>query len=273
VKQCWAAGDDAVSQNLRFFIGLRNLIEHADAPTVDLDIFGECQALLFNFEATLAREFGDRYSLNASLALSLQFSHTMDDAARRSVRTQFKLAPRDLRRYIDAFRGALSTDVLNDMKYSYKVFLVPMIGNHRTKDALAVEFLHFDPNDPDQDRAVVLIKAKNVPTTNSGLLSATEVVRAVSAQIAPKRLNTNSHAAACRFWAVRPGKRATDPSACDTTYCVYDVRHRDYAYTPAWVAFLVEQLRDDAVFQNATARPEVTKGSSVRVPPFLQAGH
>jgi hypothetical protein len=270
LRQCWAGNDDAVSQNLRFFIGLRDIIEHADAPEVDLDIFGECQALLFNFESVLVREFGNRYSLNASLAMALQFSERISDEARRSVQKQFKLVSRDLRRYIDAFRGALSTDVLNDMKYSYKVFLIPMTGNHRSKDMLAIEFMPYDPTDLEQDRIVTLIKPRTISIVNADLFKPMAVIREVSMRITPRKLNNNIHAAAYRYWGVRPDDGAIDPTVCDSRYCSYDKWNHNYIYTRAWIEFLVEQFRDESTFNMIAARVRRGRRGQQAVPDFLR---
>jgi hypothetical protein len=72
--------DTAIVKNLEFFIGLRNKIEHRSLPELDEFVFGECQALLFNFEDVLRQVFGREQSLVNSLALALQFSHLRDDA-------------------------------------------------------------------------------------------------------------------------------------------------------------------------------------------------
>lgn len=64
---------DGVVANLNFFIGIRNKIEHRywDSSTLDILLFGECQSLLYNYENLLVELFGNDYSLNMSLALSL----------------------------------------------------------------------------------------------------------------------------------------------------------------------------------------------------------
>lgn len=68
---------EPVKKNLEFFIRLRNKIEHRhiDKREVDVLIFGECQALLYNFENTLINLFGEQYALSESLVYTLQFSH------------------------------------------------------------------------------------------------------------------------------------------------------------------------------------------------------
>lgn len=67
---------EAVFKNLNFFIKLRNKIEHSflDKGKLDAIIFGECQALLYNFENALELFFGKEYCINENLAFSLQFS-------------------------------------------------------------------------------------------------------------------------------------------------------------------------------------------------------
>lgn len=59
---------NAVRINLEFFILLRNKIEHKSLPEIDTDIFGECQAMLLNFDELIERQFGIRYCLKESLS-------------------------------------------------------------------------------------------------------------------------------------------------------------------------------------------------------------
>lgn len=85
---------DPVVANLRFFIGIRNKIEHRywDSSSLDILLFGECQALLFNYESFLVALFGEEYSSNTCLSYALQFSHPK---AKEQLQAQ-----RDLRRRI-----------------------------------------------------------------------------------------------------------------------------------------------------------------------------
>ena len=75
----------AVMANIQFFIGIRNKIEHRhyDSSDLDINLFGECQSLLYNYEKLLLNLFGTNYSLNASLAYSLQFSQLLSDSLYR----------------------------------------------------------------------------------------------------------------------------------------------------------------------------------------------
>lgn len=53
VKQFYKDQNPPVRKNLEFFVGLRNKIEHRSMPQLDDQLFGECQALLLNFEALI----------------------------------------------------------------------------------------------------------------------------------------------------------------------------------------------------------------------------
>lgn len=50
LEEFWGAEHPPIRKNIEFFIKLRNKIEHRSMPGLDITIFGECQALLFNFE-------------------------------------------------------------------------------------------------------------------------------------------------------------------------------------------------------------------------------
>src|SRR6266498_774188 len=63
LRQFYLDKNPPVRKNLEFFIGLRNKIEHRFLPELDVEIFGECQATLINFETLLAEQFGTRAAL------------------------------------------------------------------------------------------------------------------------------------------------------------------------------------------------------------------
>jgi hypothetical protein len=250
VTQYWGSQDNAVAQNLRFFIGLRNVIEHADAPDVDFDIFGECQAKLVNFDELVAIEFGERNCLNSSLAFSLQFARIRKPESGRAMAKILKSdASKDIRAFIDRFRSTLSPEIRDDMAYSFKVFLMPILGNHRTQETLAVEFVHYHPAKADEyDRAVSMIKQRLVPVVNLGVLRASDVVAETARKIAPKKFNISTHTQCWRYWGVRPPTNSLTPASCKTDYCQYDVAHHDYLYTEKWVELLSSELTRNNVY-------------------------
>ncbi len=251
VRQYWKGRDDAVAQNLRFFIGLRNRIEHRDLPELDIEIFGECQALLFNFEQMIEKEFGSKYALNDSLAISLQFSRIRQGNRDQSIREIMKpVSSSVVHDFIQKFRSALSDEVFADMAYSYRVFLLPKIVSHRSRDSVAIEWVCYDPSDPEDmaryEKITALVKEKHVEVLNPGRLRPSDVVRKVAESLGPQKKFTVWHHTRCwRHFQVRPPADSSTPAHCVTEFCQYDEAHKDYVYTEKWVEFLIEQLKDD----------------------------
>ena len=258
IRQYWGESDNAVAQNIRFFIGLRNKIEHREMPQLDIEIFGESQALLFNFEDLLEKEFGSKYAINESLAISLQFSRLRDTKQQQAVRQLTKPLAGNVKDYIEKFRSALTDDILGDMAYSYKVFLLPMVGSHRSKEALAVEFVHYDPDDPEQmemyEKVAAFVKEKHVPVVHPGKFKPSGVVDRVAPALSPKKFNVTTHTCCWRYYKVRPPSRSKKPAKCDTKYCQYDEVHKDYVYTKEWVEFLIKELSDDTKYDQVAGK-------------------
>jgi hypothetical protein len=172
VQEYYRANNPPERANIDFFIGLRNKIEHRSMPALDLSIFGECQALLFNFEDLLLKEFGNRYALNESLSLALQFSCLRNEKQELAVKKLHKTLAKNLALYVDRFRTGLSSDVLGDPRFSYKVFLIPKPANNERNADFAVEFVRFDYSKPDEmekyQRIISLIKPSTVTVGNLG---------------------------------------------------------------------------------------------------------
>ena len=162
IQELWKDNDPPVCKNIMFFVGLRNKIDHWSMPQLDMTVFGECQALLFNFEDLLVAEFGEKYALNESLSLSLQFSRVRSEERQKSARKLHERIAKNISSYVNKFRSSLSTDVLTDSRFSYKVFLIPKPANREKGADVAVEFVKFDPSSPAEmaryERIVSLVK-------------------------------------------------------------------------------------------------------------------
>ncbi|GIW74205.1 MAG: hypothetical protein KatS3mg103_0727 [Phycisphaerales bacterium] len=73
----------------------------------------------------MVREFGARYALEEQLAVSLQFSKLIPTEKKQAARSLASSAAKSVTDYAERFRGKLPANVLNSMKYSFNVFLVP----------------------------------------------------------------------------------------------------------------------------------------------------
>ena len=238
-----------IRKNLEFFVVLRNKVEHRAMPEIDPEIFGECQALLLNYEEFIVSEFGDKYAIRGGLTFALQLTPTIK--ASPPSKRQLKDF-RTVNAFIEQFRASLSDDILSNISYSFKVYLDPKIGSHAAKDSIAIEFVKYDPSKPEEmkqyDRIVAMIKPKQIPVANLGLLKPGEVVRRVKDALGCE-FNMYHHQLCYRHFNARPKRESPDPSACDTRYCIYDSVHRDYLYTEEWVQHLIKSLSDKNTFE------------------------
>ena len=254
------ATGNPVHKNLEFFIPLRNRIEHRSMPELDASIFGECQAMLLNFDEMLEQEFGAKYCLRESLSFSLQLfpsSENLVDAVNHNPNTKPVVD------FIQQFRSTISADITASGKYSFKAFLI-QVANHKSARALPIQFIHYDKLSEEQRKQlaqlVAMVKFKEIPVANPNLMKAGEVVKKVQSGLGnPKiqrankqvdRFNLSIHASCWRRYKVRPAAGAPNPEQTDYRYCVYDKLHNDYGYTEAWVDFLVEKLADHKEFDS-----------------------
>ncbi len=75
-------------------------------------IFGECQALLYNYENTLIDLFGEEYALNESLSFSIQFSRFRKKSQIKASRKLLSKEIKELKSFIDNYRTSLSDKCL-----------------------------------------------------------------------------------------------------------------------------------------------------------------
>ena len=247
-------------KNLEFMAALRNRIEHRDHPELDPALYGECQAMLMNFEDLLRKEFGDDHALSGQLALALQFTALRPDAQKAALRRLQASAATDLLDFIQQFRAGLPREVLESSSYSLRAFLVPKLANRAESADLAVEFVRFDPNRPDEmedlRKVAALIKDRHVPVASSGLMKPGEVVQRLAGRL-PFRVTMHTHTRAWKAYGVRPATGTDDPRDTQSQYCLYDDLSGSYGYTQAWVEYLRRKLSDPHEFERVTGAPPV----------------
>lgn len=235
-------------RNIELFIGLRNKIEHRYIPKLDLYIFGECQALLLNFERRLVEYFTDYYSLQDSLSFPLQMISTIYPQKVDAMKNVQKRYYDELKDYISDFRNNLSDDILNDESYSFRIFLIPKISNHRSSSDMSIEFIPLDEKNKGMieeiNKNIVAIKEKYIPVVNCGKYKPKDVIRVLLEKYGLS-ITMYEHTQAWRHFQVR-GKGKN--SRCKTEYCQYDVAHGDYVYTDKWIDKLRETYQNNQYF-------------------------
>lgn len=256
-------------KNLEFFIGLRNKIEHRFVPEIDLEVVGECQSMLLNFEELLISTFGQRYAIASDLVFPLQLSQfrpaTRATAQRRAQALEFGR----VKQYIDGFRASLDETYWRTNEYAFRVYLVPKLGNRPSTSDLAVEFVKFDDKNPVEmekyTRAVAIIKEKQVSVANLGLLKPGEVVTQVRDRTG-RPFSHHQHCQCWRFYHVRPAGGDPKPANCDNRYCFYDSAHNDYLYTSAWVEHLAKELSDETRYGEVCPRKIAAPMVAAQIP-------
>ncbi|MFA6102830.1 MAG: DUF3644 domain-containing protein [Victivallaceae bacterium] len=242
-----------VKKNLDFFIPLRNKIEHRSVPEIDASIFGECQAMLFNFDEMLEKEFGGKYCLRESLSFSLQLfpsAQNLVDAIKQNTKNK------PIAEFIKKYRSSVSSEIINSGKYSFKAFLI-QVANHDGENTLPIQFANFDKLSEEQkatvEKMVAMVKFKEPIVANANTIKPSEVCKRVQEAFKNPQIprnkgkmidkyNQNWHTACFRYYEVRPPKNSENPEKTDLKYCIYDERHNDYSYTGAWVKFLIREM-------------------------------
>lgn len=261
VRQFWGTDTgNAVRKNLEFFIPLRNKIEHRHIPQLDADIFGECQALLLNFDTMIGTEFGEKYRMRESLSFALQLFPAGESLAAAS-KSDKKI--RDVKKFVEAYRTTVSPEAMNSGQFAFKAFLI-QVANHSGQDTMAIQFVQYDKLTAEQkaevSRIPALIKLKPVGVMNEDLMRVGAVVRAVQQGLGNQmvergkkcvpKFSSDTHTRCWRRYGVRPASGAEKPEFTDQRYCYYDKAHGDYLYTKAWVAYLVGKMKDEAEYES-----------------------
>lgn len=237
---------EPVKKNIWFFIKLRNKIEHRhiNKKEVDISIFGECQALLFNYESLLIKLFGDSFALHESLVFALQLSHIRSKQQIAANKSALAKDVQELKRFIEEYRNSLSDEVFMAPEFSIKLLAIPKVSNTARGD-LAIDFVPMsqlstdDKDTYDQITALIKDKRIRVEGSNIGKLKPGGVCEAVNKTLGEKFLTTVYHGWIVRVFNIRPKGIADDPFETDTRFCHYDEPHKDYLYNDAWVGFLV----------------------------------
>lgn len=248
---------ESEEKNLRFFIKLRNKIEHRhiEKETLDTLIFGECQALLYNFENILVKLFGEEYGINENLAFSLQFSRVMTKEQRQAQKNLLSTEVQNLVEYINKYRNELSEEVYNSQEFSVKLIAIPKVASASRND-MSIEFLKWDTLTPEEQEevqrltAIVKDKVVRVEGVNTGRHRPSIIVNKVNENGIPE-FSIPNHTAMWKLFKVRPSRGTEDSFDTNVKYCYYDQAHDDYLYTDAWIDFIVQVI--------STRRIELTK--------------
>ncbi|MBG0768310.1 DUF3644 domain-containing protein [Methanococcus maripaludis] len=248
-----------VEENIKLFIGLRNKIEHRhiDKDEIGIHIFGECQALLYNYEDMLVKLFGEGYALNESLAFSLQFSKAknaeLDEANKKMISSNSK----ELLEYILNYRNKVSQEIYDSQEFSIKLMQIPRIANSDRADA-AIQFVKWDAlseeDKKNYEQVVALVKEKVVraEAINVGSLKPKMVVDQINDEFGPDTFNMHDLICLYTIFKIRPKNKDQESLEIintNTKYCHYDELHKDYIYKESWLNFIKNLIKNNKLLK------------------------
>lgn len=258
---------DPIRQNIAFFIGLRNKIEHRFQDAFVATTGPHAHAYVINFEAELVRRFGKSYSLAGELRFPVFVQALTPEGAEAHNKARRKL-PLAARNYITKFEADLDPAVAGSEKFVYRVQLMPIKGPKTDAD-MAVTFV--SQNDLTEAEVEELKKAGKAGTVfvtekqrEVGLLDKMlpkAAAQAVEDQI-PFEFRTNHFARTWKKLGVRPDGKSKHPEKTQAHYCVYVEAIKQHVYTPAYVQKLVGLLSTEEGYKKtvgSTPRRKVTK--------------
>src|SRR3989344_8854123 len=256
VKKFYGSTHPPERKNLEFFIRLRDKIEHRFVPELDHDIFGECQAMLINYEHLLGKEFGDENTINENLAFSLQFSKLLHAEQVKVFKKRQTDDYKNIKQFVAQYRRGLKKEILESLNYNFRVYLIPKVGYHKTSSDFAVDFVKYDlSNQSEMDKYqkfVIAVKDRQVPMDGfkAGDVSEKDYNSLKSEMPTGWRFNASSHHVKCwKYYKVRPSTGDKNPENTNVKYCFYDKTFEQYGYTQEWVNFLIAKLRDKAEYK------------------------
>ncbi|MCK4355123.1 DUF3644 domain-containing protein [Candidatus Parcubacteria bacterium] len=135
--------DKHTKNNLKFLIGLRNQIEHKKATGLDSYLSARYQACALNFNRYLKSIHGEKFGLDQSLALSLQFSE-LDYSQSRVIKDKESLIPKNVISYIANFDNKLSNAEIESDRFAYRLLFTKVVAKRKGQADRVIEFI--DPS-------------------------------------------------------------------------------------------------------------------------------
>ena len=133
--------DGPTKNNLRFLIGLRHEIEHHKSAGSDERFSGRYLACCLNYERYICKLFGERQSLGAMAAFTLQFR---DLSLVRKNEEALAPLPSNVAKYLQDFDAELSDEEISSPHFRRRFLFVPVVTAKRAQADEIVEFVPYD---------------------------------------------------------------------------------------------------------------------------------
>lgn len=248
LKQRYPNSNDPARLNAELFVALRNKVEHRYEHNLKIVTGGKAQALVLNYEHEMVSHFGPTYSLADRLRFPMSLQ-ALTAEGREQLRAAARKLPKRTRDLVARFEATIGPEVLDDLKYDYRVRLVPIVGAKTDAD-LAITFVKLDELGEEERQIMleagrngtVIIRDRQVEVADKDKLLPGQVARLVEEQL-PFEFHVHpEHTEMWRRLLVRPAKNCANPYDTDPRYCVYNETFKSYAYTPAWVKRVIKEI-------------------------------
>lgn len=255
---------DPVRKNIELTIALRNKIEHHYHEAIALVTSGYAQALLLNFEDELTSKLGAEYSLGDRLRFPI-FVGDITPLGNTKINELRDNLPRNTRDFLARFESALTPEITQDQRYEFRITLVPKIGA-KTEADRAMSFVRESDLSDEQKRAFetlgatgnVIVREQVRPVASADKLKPTTAALRIQEQI-PYQFGVSHFVRAWKTLRVRPLTGDLHPERTTEIYCVYDVPHKDYLYTEAFITKVVSEADTEAKFRELTGLQPIPK--------------
>lgn len=258
---------DPIRQNISFFIGLRNKVEHRVQDAFMAATGPHAHAYVINFEAELVKRFGKAYSLADELRFPV-FVQALTPEGVEVHNKQRRKLPIAARNYITKFEANLDPAVAGSEKFVYRVQLTPIKGP-KTEADMAVRFVsqkdlteaEVEELKKDGKAGTVFVTEKQREVGLKDKMLPKAAAKAVEGQI-PFLFTTNNFIRTWQTLGVRPAGKSKTPEKTQAHYCIWVDAMSQYVYTPAYVQKLVELLSTEEGYKatvGTAPRRKVTK--------------
>ena len=133
--------DGPTKNNLRFLIGLRHEIEHHESAGSDERFSGRYLACCLNYERYICELFGERQSLGAMAAFTLQFR---DLSLARKNEEALAPLPSNVAKYLQDFDAELSDEEISSPHFRRRFLFVPVVTSKKAQADEMIQFVPFD---------------------------------------------------------------------------------------------------------------------------------
>lgn len=198
---------------------------------------GHSQASIINFEQELVDHFGPEEGLADRLRFPV-FLSSLTPGGLDAVRRIRARLPANATRYIRDFHDGLDHDVAEDMRFEFRILLVPLLGPESEAD-LTVNCVQAKALTTEQrsvleslgKSGLVATRIKRQPVQNVWKYKPKRVAEQVVAHV--PGFTMAHHTWSWKHQGVRSQRGARDRTATDSMYCVWDEPHGDHLYTDA----------------------------------------